>query len=183
MFMDPVQRALAIGVWATSFSVGAAIGPLAGGVLLEFFWCGSVFLLAVPVMALLLVLGPVLLPAYRDPEAGRLDLITPPAAHRDPQAASPRPSSRYRKPFPAVSDSRISCYRKRRTVSGGDKYGYQKQPADLNRTSRRRKSTSGLCRLATRRSCGEYRHVVGAAGYDDLVPICSVGVFSALEGC
>src|SRR5687768_700082 len=92
----------------------------AAGVLLV----GSVFLLAVPVMALLLVLGPVLLPAYRDPEAGRLDLITPPAAHRDPQAASPRPSSRYRKPFPAVSDSRISCYRKRRTVSGRDKYGY-----------------------------------------------------------
>jgi DHA2 family multidrug resistance protein-like MFS transporter len=43
-------------------------------VLLERFWWGSVFLLAVPVMALLLVLGPVLLPEYRDPEAGRLDL-------------------------------------------------------------------------------------------------------------
>jgi DHA2 family multidrug resistance protein-like MFS transporter len=76
MFLDPDQRAFAIGVWATSFAAGAAIGPLAGGVLLEFFWWGSVFLLAVPVMALLLVLGPVLLPEFRDPEAGRLDLIS-----------------------------------------------------------------------------------------------------------
>lgn len=76
MFLDPRQRSFAIGVWATSFAVGAAIGPLAGGVLLQFFWWGSVFLLAVPVMALLLVLGPVLLPEYRDPDAGRLDFIS-----------------------------------------------------------------------------------------------------------
>src|SRR5215207_3011325 len=67
MFLDPRQRTTAIGVWITSFSVGAAIGPLLGGVLLEFFWWGSVFLLAVPVMALLLVLGPILLPEFRDP--------------------------------------------------------------------------------------------------------------------
>jgi DHA2 family multidrug resistance protein-like MFS transporter len=74
MFQDPGQRTLAIGVWIASFSAGAAIGPLAGGVLLERFWWGSVFLLAVPVMLLLLVLGPRLLPEYRDPDAGRLDL-------------------------------------------------------------------------------------------------------------
>ena len=76
MFLDPRQRTLAIAVWVTSFSAGGAIGPMAGGVLLEFFWWGSVFLLAVPVMALLLVVGPVLLPEYRDPQAGRLDLIS-----------------------------------------------------------------------------------------------------------
>jgi MFS transporter, DHA2 family, multidrug resistance protein len=76
MFVNTEQRAFAIGVWATSFAVGAAIGPLAGGFLLEFFWWRSVFLLAVPVMLLLLVLGPVLLPEYRDPGAGRLDLIS-----------------------------------------------------------------------------------------------------------
>jgi MFS transporter, DHA2 family, multidrug resistance protein len=76
MFLDPGQRTFAIGVWATSFSVGAALGPLLGGVLLEFFWWGSVFLLAVPVMALLLVLGPRLLPEFRDPDAGRLDLVS-----------------------------------------------------------------------------------------------------------
>jgi DHA2 family multidrug resistance protein-like MFS transporter len=76
MFLDPDQRTFAIGVWATSFAAGAAIGPLAGGVLLEYFWWGSVFLLAVPVMALLLVLGPLLLPEFRDPGAGRLDLVS-----------------------------------------------------------------------------------------------------------
>jgi MFS transporter, DHA2 family, multidrug resistance protein len=76
MFLDPQQRTFAIGIWATSFSVGAAIGPLLGGVLLEFFWWGSVFLLAVPVMALLLVLGPKLLPEFRDPDAGRLDIVS-----------------------------------------------------------------------------------------------------------
>jgi DHA2 family multidrug resistance protein-like MFS transporter len=74
MFLDPRQRTVAIGVWITSFSVGAAIGPLLGGLVLEFFWWGAVFLLAVPVMALLLVLGPRFLPEYRDPEAGRPDL-------------------------------------------------------------------------------------------------------------
>jgi MFS transporter, DHA2 family, multidrug resistance protein len=76
MFLDPDQRTFAIGVWATSFSAGAAIGPLAGGFLLEHFWWGSVFLLAVPVMALLLMLGPMLLPEFRDPEAGRLDFFS-----------------------------------------------------------------------------------------------------------
>jgi MFS transporter, DHA2 family, multidrug resistance protein len=74
MFGDPRQRTVAIAVWITSFSAGAAIGPLLGGMLLEHFWWGSVFLLAVPVMVLLLILGPVLLPEYRDPHAGRLDL-------------------------------------------------------------------------------------------------------------
>jgi DHA2 family multidrug resistance protein-like MFS transporter len=75
MFVDPQQRTVAIGVWITSFSAGAVIGPPLGGVLLEFFWWGSVFLLAVPVMVVLLVLGPVLLPECRDPELRRFDLL------------------------------------------------------------------------------------------------------------
>jgi MFS transporter, DHA2 family, multidrug resistance protein len=76
MFEDPKQRATAIGVWISAFSAGSAIGPVLGGVLLAQFWWGSVFLLALPVMALLLLLGPRVLPEYRDPEAGRLDLIS-----------------------------------------------------------------------------------------------------------
>src|SRR2546427_1541788 len=76
MFHDPHQRTFAIGVWVTSYSIGGAVGPLLGGVLLEYFWWGSVFLLGVPVMALLLGLGPMLLPEFRDPEAGHLDLIS-----------------------------------------------------------------------------------------------------------
>jgi DHA2 family multidrug resistance protein-like MFS transporter len=76
MFQDPRQRAVAVGVWISAFSAGSAIGPVLGGILLEHFWWGSVFLLALPVMGLLLVLGPVVLPEYKDPKAGRLDLIS-----------------------------------------------------------------------------------------------------------
>jgi MFS transporter, DHA2 family, multidrug resistance protein len=76
MFLDPQQRQTAIAVWITSFSVGAAIGPLLGGLVLEFFWWGAAFLLAVPVMAVLMILGPRLLPEYRDPNPGRLDILS-----------------------------------------------------------------------------------------------------------
>jgi len=76
MFLDPAQRTVAISVWVMSYSAGAAIGPLIGGVLLEHFWWGSVFLINVPVMLLLLALGPVLLPEFRDPDAGRLDPVS-----------------------------------------------------------------------------------------------------------
>ncbi|MEU1429700.1 MFS transporter [Nocardia sp. NPDC005746] len=76
MFRDPRQRSLAVGTWVSAFSAGGVVGPLLGSVLLERFWWGSVFLLAVPVMALLLVLGPRVLPEFRDPEAGRLDLTS-----------------------------------------------------------------------------------------------------------
>jgi DHA2 family multidrug resistance protein-like MFS transporter len=67
MFLDDRERTMAIGIWVSGFSVGSAIGPLIGGFLLEHFWWGSVFLLGVPVMVLLLGLGPFLLPEYRDP--------------------------------------------------------------------------------------------------------------------
>jgi DHA2 family multidrug resistance protein-like MFS transporter len=76
MFHDPRQRTVAIGVWVTSYTVGGAIGPLLGGVMLQYFWWGSVFLIGVPVMLLLLLLGPLLLPEFRDPDAGRLDLFS-----------------------------------------------------------------------------------------------------------
>ncbi|WP_414717208.1 MFS transporter [Tahibacter sp.] len=76
MFHDEHERQFAIGVWIASFSVGGAIGPLVGGLLLQWFWWGAAFLAAVPVMVLLLVLGPRLLPEYRDPDAGRLDPVS-----------------------------------------------------------------------------------------------------------
>jgi MFS transporter, DHA2 family, multidrug resistance protein len=76
MFHDPNQRTTAIGVWISSFSVGAAIGPLVGGILIQYFWWGSVFLLAVPVMGALLVLGPKLLPEFKDPKSHKLDIIS-----------------------------------------------------------------------------------------------------------
>jgi DHA2 family multidrug resistance protein-like MFS transporter len=76
MFHDPHERTVAISVWISAYSAGAAIGPLLGGALLQLFWWGSVFLLAVPVMVLLLLLAPVLLPEYRDRHAGRIDFAS-----------------------------------------------------------------------------------------------------------
>ncbi|MFL5363823.1 MAG: MFS transporter, partial [Myxococcales bacterium] len=74
MFLDPRQRTVAVGVWISSYSAGAVIGPPLGGFLLQHFFWGSVFLISVPVMGLLLVLGPLLLPEFRDPAAGRPDV-------------------------------------------------------------------------------------------------------------
>ncbi|RFA27183.1 MFS transporter [Alkalilimnicola ehrlichii] len=76
MFLVEQERTFAITVWMTGFIVGSAAGPLVGGLMLEFFWWGSVFLLGVPVMALLLITGPVLLPEFRDEASGRLDLTS-----------------------------------------------------------------------------------------------------------
>lgn len=76
MFQVDSQRTLAITVWMTGFIVGSAIGPLVGGIILELFWWGAVFLLGVPVMLLLLVLGPFLLPEFRASNTGRLDLVS-----------------------------------------------------------------------------------------------------------
>jgi DHA2 family multidrug resistance protein-like MFS transporter len=76
MFLHPRERTTAISIWIMSFSLGGAIGPLLGGVMLQYFWWGSVFLVSVPVMVLLLIVGPILLPEYRDPNAGKPDLTS-----------------------------------------------------------------------------------------------------------
>ena len=76
MFLDPQERAFAIGIWVASFSAGAVIGPVFGGIILAHFWWGAVFLINVPVMLMLLILGPVLLPEFRDPEAGHMDPLS-----------------------------------------------------------------------------------------------------------
>ena len=76
MFPDPKQMGLAIGIWGSSFTLGAILGPVVGGLMLAWFWWGSVFLLAVPIMVLLLLLCPLLVPEFKAPEAGRLDLVS-----------------------------------------------------------------------------------------------------------
>ncbi|RDD88275.1 MFS transporter [Streptomyces parvulus] len=78
MFTDPSQRAKAIGLWSGVMTAGIALGSVMSGVLVEHFWWGSVFLVNLPAMALLLVLGPLLLPESRNPSPGRFDLLSVP---------------------------------------------------------------------------------------------------------
>jgi DHA2 family multidrug resistance protein-like MFS transporter len=73
MFPDPRQRTTAMGVWMSCFLGAMAAGPIIGGIMLDHFWWGSVFLLGIPVLALVLLTGPRLLPEYSNPDAGRLD--------------------------------------------------------------------------------------------------------------
>ncbi|MGN9910208.1 MFS transporter [Phytohabitans sp. LJ34] len=76
MFRNEKQRGIAISVWAACLFGGTALGPIVGGVMVDHFWWGSVFLLGVPFMIVLLATGFVLLPEYRDPNAGRFDLLS-----------------------------------------------------------------------------------------------------------
>src|SRR5690606_27793436 len=76
IFIERDQRRLAIAIWATGFAIGAALGPIVGGVLLEHFWWGSIFLLAVPVLIPLLALTPFLIPESKDPSPGRIDAVS-----------------------------------------------------------------------------------------------------------
>jgi MFS transporter, DHA2 family, multidrug resistance protein len=74
LFVDEKQRTAALGVMMASFAGGAGLGPIVGGTLLEFLPWGWVFIANVPVMVALLVLGRRLLPEFRAPDAGRLDI-------------------------------------------------------------------------------------------------------------
>ena len=76
IFMDDRRRQFAVAVWATMFSVGAVVGPIAGGLLLEHFWWGSVFLVGVPVTTALLLIGPRVIPESRDPDPGPFDILS-----------------------------------------------------------------------------------------------------------
>ncbi|MBF4601590.1 MFS transporter [Frigoribacterium sp. VKM Ac-1396] len=75
-FLDREQRRLAIAVWASGFAAGSALGPIVGGVLLEHFAWGSVFLIAVPVLVPLVIAGPLLLTESRDPDPGPADPLS-----------------------------------------------------------------------------------------------------------
>ncbi|MEU0395141.1 MFS transporter [Streptomyces sp. NPDC006208] len=76
IFHDPKERSLAIGIWGAMASAGAAVGPVVGGFLLEHFWWGSVFLINLPVMAVLVIVGIRLLPESKNRVAGPWDLIS-----------------------------------------------------------------------------------------------------------
>ncbi|NED83927.1 MFS transporter, partial [Streptomyces sp. SID11233] len=78
LFRDAKQRARAIGAWTAVLTGGIALGSVVSGVLVEHYWWGSVFLVNLPAMVLLLVLAPLLIPEYRDPEGGKFDLPSVP---------------------------------------------------------------------------------------------------------
>src|SRR3954453_10381133 len=74
-FPDRRERATAIGIWSAVSGLAIATGPLAGGLLLEHFWWGSVFLVNVPLGVLALVAGRVLLSESRGPARRRFDVL------------------------------------------------------------------------------------------------------------
>lgn len=76
IFEDDRERQFAIAVWATTFAVGSAAGPILGGFLVEHYWWGSIFLVAAPTTAVLLILAPIVLPESKDPSPGRFDLLS-----------------------------------------------------------------------------------------------------------
>jgi DHA2 family multidrug resistance protein-like MFS transporter len=76
LFPDDRRRTIAIAVWMTTFSAGVALGPVIGGALLNTFWWGAVFLLAVPVMLLVLLFGRWLLPESRATDPGPVDPVS-----------------------------------------------------------------------------------------------------------
>ncbi|NUW46750.1 MFS transporter [Nonomuraea rhodomycinica] len=73
VFTDPGERTSAIGIWSGMSAAGFALGPVVGGLLLDRFWYGSVFLVNVPIMMLVVVGGLVVLPESRDPRPRRID--------------------------------------------------------------------------------------------------------------
>ncbi|OLT49274.1 MFS transporter [Saccharomonospora sp. CUA-673] len=75
LFPDPAERSRAIGIWTASLSGGIAFGPVAGGLLLEVMWWGSVFLINVPVVVLLILVVPRLVPEYRDTGVARMSTL------------------------------------------------------------------------------------------------------------
>ncbi|MGW0791307.1 MFS transporter [Streptomyces sp. NPDC002911] len=76
LFHDPRERSLAVGIWGAMAAAGAAVGPVVGGLLLEHFWWGSVFLINLPVMAVLVAVGIKMIPESKNPAPGPWDLLS-----------------------------------------------------------------------------------------------------------
>ena len=76
IFPNAHYRATAIAIWSAGGSGGTALGPLIGGALLERFWWGSVFLIGVPVMAVVIITGLWLLPESRNDQGAPVDMIS-----------------------------------------------------------------------------------------------------------
>ncbi|GGQ76330.1 MFS transporter [Couchioplanes azureus] len=72
---DAEERRRAIGIWAAVSSLGIACGPVIGGLLLDHFWWGSIFLLNVPIAAIALIAVAVLVPESKDPVGDRPDVL------------------------------------------------------------------------------------------------------------
>jgi len=75
VFTDPTERAKAIGAWSAVSGMAVAFGPVTGGLLLEHFWWGSIFLVNVPIVAIALLAGWLLVPTSKDPDAGAFDRV------------------------------------------------------------------------------------------------------------
>jgi MFS transporter, DHA2 family, multidrug resistance protein len=76
MFRNEQDKTFAVSLWVSSFSFGGVIGPVVGGALIAHFWWGAVFLAPIPIMALLLILGPRLLPEHHSEQASRIDVFS-----------------------------------------------------------------------------------------------------------
>ncbi|MCP3817540.1 MFS transporter [Streptomyces sp. A3M-1-3] len=72
---DREEQPKAIGIWTGGVGIAIAIGPITGGLLLEHFWWGSVFLVNVPIVIVTVIAMLVLIPDSRDPNPGRLDPV------------------------------------------------------------------------------------------------------------
>src|SRR3954447_9309647 len=75
VFTDARERAMAIGIWAATAGAGVALGPVLGGILLDHFWWGSIFIVNVPVVAIAFVAAPRLVPESRDAASHRIDWL------------------------------------------------------------------------------------------------------------
>ncbi|MGA4989179.1 MFS transporter [Nonomuraea bangladeshensis] len=71
----PAERGRAIGVWAGGVGLAVAIGPITGGLLIQHFWWGSVFLVNVPIVVIGMILIATIVPESKDPKPSRLDPV------------------------------------------------------------------------------------------------------------